>query len=93
MTIPRLRCHNHHYFMRLNQEQHTFLQSVFISVGLSLSAFDECSTDDEYCFRYIMDPSICFTIYRSIPGKLFGDVFCSPYIYISRKNVYGVRNI
>lgn len=72
--------------MRLNQGQHTILQSVFISVGLSLSAFDERWTDDEYCFSYIMDPSIRFTIYRSIQGKSFGDVFCNPYTY--QKTMY-----
>ena len=72
--------------MILNQEQHTILQSVFISAGLSLAAFDERWTDDEYYFSYIMDPSIRFTIHRSIQGKSFGDVFCNPYTY--QKTMY-----
>lgn len=71
--------------MRLNKEQYTKLQAVFISAGLSLEAFDERWTDDEYYISYIMEPSIRFTIRRSIQGKSFGDVFCNPFTYQETK--------
>jgi len=65
----------------LNQEQHTRLQSVFIGSGLSLSAFEERWTDEEYYIANKMESSIRFIICKSIQGKTFGDVFCDPYTY------------
>ena len=78
--------------MRLNQEQYTKLQSVFISAGLSLEAFDERWKDDEYYFSYKMEPSICFTIHRSIQGNhlVMSSVI---HIHIKKQCIWGAKHL